>query len=162
MEGVILMNKKVLVFGLGDTQHSDDGFGVHVINYLKKQNRLKNAEILDGALLQSNLPESFSDVDQLIVIETAEFNSDPGSVKVFEGIEMDAFVRKDKIACIHKTGINHILNMTRSQGQLPNHRALVCLQPESLSQGNELSEQGVTAIPKACKKVFEISVNWVI
>jgi len=156
------MNKKILVFGLGDTHQTDDGIGVHVVNYLKKRNRLKNAEIIDGTLLSTNLTEAFSNIDQIIVVETVEFNSDPGSVRVFEGIEMDAFVTRGKMTCVHKTGLNHILNLTRSHGRLPNHRALVGIQPGSLNQGMEPSEKVASAIPKACQRVFEISSNWVI
>jgi hydrogenase maturation protease len=156
------MNQKVLVFGMGDTCQTDDGIGVHVINYLKKKNCLKNAEIVDGTLLPTNLTEAFSDIDQLIVIETAEFNSAPGSVKVFEGIEMDAFVTRHKMNCVHKTGLNHILNLTRSHGRLPTHRALVGIQPASLGEGIAPSEKVARAIPKACQRVFEISSNWMI
>lgn len=156
------MNKRVLVFGLGDIAHTDDGFGVHVINHLRKKNCIKNIEILDASSLKSCVIKNFSDIEQLIVVETAEFNSDPGSVKVFEGIEMDAFVGKEKMTCVHKSGIDNILNLTRTHGRLPNHRALVCMQSSDLKLGTALSEKGETAIPKACKKVFEITANWVV
>ena len=155
------MNNRVFVFGMGDTHHTDDGIGIHVINYLKKKNRIKNVEIIDEATLQSNLAEAVSDIDQLIVIETAEFHSVPGSVKVFEGIEMDAFVNK-AANCLHGTGLESILKLTRSKGRLPGHRALVGIQPENLDQGDKPSEKVAMAISKACQRVFEISSNWVI
>jgi hydrogenase maturation protease len=147
---------------MGDTHKMDDGIGIHVIQYLKKKNSLTNVEIIDEMLLQSNLAEVFMDIEQLIVVETAEFNSAPGSVKVFEGIEMDAFLSKDKITCVHKKGLKYILNLTRTDGRLPAHRALVGIQPANLSQGDRPSEKVAKAIPRACQRVFEISSNWVI
>ena len=37
-----------------------------------------------------NLLGPIESADRLIVVDTAELNNPPGSVKVFEGIEMDA------------------------------------------------------------------------
>lgn len=156
------MNKRVFVFGMGDTDHNDDGIGVHVINYLRTNNCIKDAEIIDGKLVQSNLIESFSEVDKLIVIETVKVNSDPGSVQVFEGIEMDALVSKAKNTCLHESGLKYILNITRNHGRLPDHRAIVGIQPENIEVGSKLSDKVAGAIPKVCQRVFEISSNWKI
>ena len=156
------MNKKVLIYGLGDTHKKDDGIGVHVINYLKKNNKLKNAIIVDDASVQSATNEDFLGVDRLIVVEAAYLNSDPGFVKVFEGIELDAILNRQKMKFVHTKGLDRVLKLTQLNGRLPNHRALVGIQPEILSAGDEPSEKVASAIPRACQKVFQISSNWLI
>lgn len=81
------------------------------------------------------------DVSQIIIIETTELNSILGSVKVFERCEMDAILNQGKITCAHKTELNYTLNSTRSEGYLPNHRALVGMQSDNMDQGDALSER---------------------
>lgn len=156
------MNIKTLVLGLGDTHHRDDGIGIHVINYLKKNNCIKNADIIDAGKIQTFPANAYSNIDRLIVVETAVFNSHPGAIKVFEGIEMDVFLSEEKNTCIHKSGLDHILSLTRPHGRLPAHRALVGIQPENLNEGSTPSKHVAKAIPKACHRVFQISSNWVV
>ena len=154
------MNKKVVVLGLGNTLQTDEGIGVHVVNYLKKHNHLTNAEFIDGGTMSFNLVEPIAQADQLIVVDTAELNSLPGSVKVFEGIEMDAFIANGRKSSAHEVGLKDALSIALLEGRLPGHRALVGIQPLKFGWGNQPTQAVADAIPKACRKVFEISQNW--
>ncbi len=156
------MNKKVLVLGLGNILQTDEGIGIHVINSLKRFNCIKNVELVDGGMHSFNLAVPIEEVDQIVVVDTAQLNSPPGSVKVFEGIEMDAFVANGEKSSAHETGLKDALNTALLDGKLPCHRALVGIQPEKLDQGERPTEALEKAIPRACQKVFEITENWKI
>ena len=163
------MKQKVVVLGLGNTLQTDEGIGVHVVNYLKQQNHIKDIEIIDGgtmssgtkqSLVQLHLVEPIESADQLIVVDTAELNTGPGSVKVFEGIEMDAFISSAKKTSAHEVGLKDALGIALLEGRLPRHRALVGIQPKQFGWGNQPTEDVAQAIPLACQKIFEITTNW--
>ena len=154
------MNKKVVVLGLGNTLQTDEGIGVHVVNYLKRHNHLTNAEFIDGGTMSFNLVEPIEQAEQLIVIDNAELNSRPGSVRVFEGIEMDAFISNGKKTSAHEVGLKDALSIALLEGRLPRHRALVGIQPKEFGWGDKPTQDVADAIPQACQKVFEISQNW--
>ena len=154
------MNQKVLVLGLGNTLQTDEGIGVHVVNYIKQKNCIKNVEIVDGGTHSFNLAEPIENADKLVIVDTAELDSPPGSIKVFEGIEMDAFIAHGKKSSAHEIGLKDVLSIALLQGKLPAHRALVGIQPEKFGWGDQPTEKVAEAIPKACCKVFEITENW--
>ena len=154
------MSEKILVLGLGNTLQTDEGIGVHVVNYIKQKNCIQNVEIIDGGTHSFNLAEPINNADKLIVVDTAELDAPPGSIKVFEGIEMDAFVANGKKSSAHEIGLKDALGMALLQGNLPAHRALVGIQPAQFGWGEKPTEAVAEAIPKACCKVFEITENW--
>lgn len=154
------MNIKTVVLGLGNTLQTDEGIGVHVINYLKALNHMKNVEYIDGGTMSFNLVGPIESTDQLIVVDTAELNAQPGSVKVFQGIEMDAFIACAKKTSAHEIGLQDALSIALLEGRLPTHRALVGIQPKQFGWGDQPSEAVANAIPIASQKVFEISQGW--
>jgi hydrogenase maturation protease len=154
------MKQKVVVLGLGNTLQTDEGIGVHVVNYLRQHNHIENVEYIDGGTLGFNLVDPIESADKLIVVDTADLNAKPGSVKVFEGIEMDAFIAGGKKTSAHEVGLQDALTMALMQGRLPAHRALVGIQPKQFGWGDSPTEDVAMAIPVACQKVFEISQNW--
>ena len=154
------MNARIVVLGLGNTLQTDEGIGVHVVNHLKKHNHLSGAEIIDGGTMSFSLVEPIEDADQLIVVDTAELHSEPGTVKVFEGVEMDAFITHGNKASVHEIGLKDALSIALLDDRLPRHRALVGIQPKQFGWGNDPTPQVADAIPKACQKIFELSENW--
>ena len=156
------MNKKILVLGLGNILQTDEGIGVHVINYLKKRNSIKNLDLVDGGTHSFSLAGPIEEADKMVVVDTAELNSLPGSVKVFEGIEMDAFVANGKKSSAHEIGLKDALSMALLSGKLPAHRALIGIQPGKFGWGEEPTEKVKQAIPRASQRVFEITENWKI
>lgn len=154
------MNIKIVVLGLGNTLQTDEGIGVHVVNYLKRQKPVDNTEYIDGGTMSFNLVGPIESADQLIVVDTAELNAQPGSVKVFEGIDMDAFIAHAKKTSAHEVGLRDALSIALLEGRLPAHRALVGIQPKQFGWGDRPTDVVADAIPIACQKVFEISQSW--
>jgi hydrogenase maturation protease len=154
------MNIKTVVIGLGNTLQTDEGIGVHVVNYLKTQNHMENIEYIDGGTMSFNLVAPIESADRLIVVDTAELNAQPGSVKVFEGTEMDTFVACAKKTSAHEVGLKDALSIALLEGRLPAHRALVGIQPKQFGWGDWPTDEVARAIPVACQKVFEISQGW--
>ena len=156
------MNNKILILGLGNSEHCDDGIGVHVINCLKERSQISNAEFIHGGMLNGDITDTIENTDCLIVVDMTEMDVAPGSIRVFEGIEMDAFITSHDESPHHETGLKNALSAALRDGRLPSHRALVGVQPKTFDGGNELTEEVARAVPYACCKVFEIAENWKI
>ena len=154
------MNNKVLILGLGNAEHSDDGIGIHVINCLKEHCKISNAEFIHVGMLNGDITHTIENTDCLIVVDMTEMDVPPGSIRVFEGIEMDAFITSHDEGPQHETGLKNALNTALRDGRLPSHRALVGVQPKAFDNGYGLTEDVIKAIPYACCKVFEIAENW--
>ncbi len=156
------MDNKILILGLGNIDHSDEGVGMHVINCLREHNHLSNAEFVHSGMLNGDIASTIENTDCLIVVDMTEMDSAPGSIRVFEGFEMDAFIANHNETSSHENGLKTALKTALQDGCLPGHRALVGVQPKVVDHGHSLTEEVASAVPYACCKVFEIAENWKI
>ena len=58
-----------LVLGIGNTLLTDEGVGIHVIEYLAARHSLPGVTFLDGGTLSFTLAEAVSTHRQLIVVD---------------------------------------------------------------------------------------------
>jgi len=150
-----------LVLGLGNDLLSDEGAGIHVVRRLAAQGlQLPDVEFMDGGTLSFTLAPAIEDAAALIVVDTAELNAEPGTVRVFEGTAMDAFVMGGKKTSVHEVNLADLLSIARLQGALPERRALVGVQPQTVDWGTDPSASAARAIPVACTRVTEILERW--
>jgi hydrogenase 3 maturation protease len=73
---------KVAVIGIGNIMRGDDGCGVKLIESLKK--RKINASLFDCGTVPENyiFPILTTSCDTVILVDAADFNMPPGSIKV--------------------------------------------------------------------------------
>ena len=155
------MKKKVLVFGFGHVSQSKNDVAVCVIDYLRNRVNVNNLELLDSNSCEKNLAECIESTEQLIVIDTDHAHARNDSVHVYEGFEMDAFVRHGKNDDTHDDLLRDALSSALQKGKLPRHRALVGIRAAALGEGG--SEVDFNhAVNRACLKIFEITENWKI
>lgn len=156
------MKKRVLVFGFGHSAQNTGDVAVCVIDYLRKRSNVNNLELLDSNSSDMNLSECIESTEQLIVIDTNHAHAQSGSVRIYEGFEMDAFVTHRNNSDTHEANLRDALNVASSNGKLPRHRALVGIQAASI-ESDGLSDEAMTlAISRACQKIFEITEYWKI
>lgn len=155
------MKKKVLVFGFGHISQNKNDVAVCVIDYLRNRNNISDIELLDSNSCEKNLAECIESTDQLIVIDTDHAHIRREVVHVYEGFEMDAFIRHGTGDDTHDVVLRDALNAASLRGKLPRHRALVGIKADS----NALTSDDLhinQTINRACQKVFEITQNWKI
>ncbi len=155
---------QTLVLGIGNTLLTDEGVGVHVVNYLQQlkisPTVSSNVIFMDGGTLSFTLAEPIESCDQLIVIDASEIKAHPGSVKVFENDEMDKFITTGNKKSIHEVTLVDVMSIAMLSGNLPEKRALVGIQPDNLDWGNEPTEAVQQAIPVACQHVNTLLQRW--
>lgn len=152
---------KTLVLGIGNPILQDDGVGVYVVQQLKAmQPAFPGVEFLDGGTLSFSLIGEIESVDNLIVIDAAQLDSESGSVRTFIGEDMDQFLGQQKNSSVHDVTLIDLMSIAMLSDQLPTRRALIGIQPASLDLGTELTAAIAEAIPQACNITMELLKKW--
>lgn len=149
-----------LVLGIGNTLLSDEGIGIHVINYLRRLHPApEGVTYLDGGTLSFTLASEIEDADHLIVVDAAQIGGPPGSVACMTGSAMDHFLGNTKRS-VHEVGLLDLLDIARLTDTLPANRALVGIQPDVIDWGEQPTAAVSSAIPAAAKYVNDLIADW--
>jgi len=151
----------VLILGVGNTLLADEGIGVHVVSELAGELADRDdLTFLDGGTLSFTLAAPIADSAGLIVVDTAQLHAEPGTVRLFEGPEMDTFLATGPKTSVHEVSLGEVLAMTLAQDALPARRVLIGIQPASLDWGTEPTPEVAAAIPEAKALVHRFLKEW--
>jgi hydrogenase maturation protease len=152
---------RILVLGIGNTLLTDDGVGVRIIERLQDEAALAPVTFVDGGTLSFSLLSHLEDAQSMLVVDAADFEAAPGTVRVFEAQEMDRFIGRARGRSVHEVGLADVMDMARLHDCLPPQRALVCVQPASIDWGEALSPVVAAATPDACGRIRALLSRWV-
>lgn len=152
------MSSSTLILGIGNNLLSDDGIGIHVVEALRERN-LPGVECLDGGTLSFSLMETVEGAGRLIVVDAAQLEEAPGTVRLFENEAMDRYLRSGRRS-VHEVGLADVLDMTRLTGRLPEPRALVGIQPKEVDWGDAPTPAVAEAVERAIAEVEGLLARW--
>jgi hydrogenase maturation protease len=148
---------KTLVLGIGNTLLGDEGVGIVAMRELEALfGASADVEFLDGGTLSFTLAAPISECAALLVIDAAELGAEPGTVRSFEGEQMDFFLGKNRKSSVHEIGLLDLMSVSRLTGHWPERRALIGIQPCLVGWGETLTPAVAGALPKACAIASEI------
>jgi hydrogenase maturation protease len=150
---------KTLVLGVGNTLLADEGAGVHAMQFLKDQYDLPDTEFLDGGTLSFTLTAAIAEATNLIIFDAAQLDSDPGSVRVFEGGEFQDFVMSG-CHSVHEVGFADLMDITRLLDCLPENCALIGIQPDYVDWNDRPGEAVRNALPRAAAEGAALIYKW--
>jgi len=151
---------RVLVLGVGNPLMSDDGVGQRLLAALAERlPALDGVEYLDAGTLGFMLLPRVEQCDGLLALDAAQLDAPPGTVRVFEGAELDVFVRSPRCS-VHELGLRDLLDAARLTDSLPARRALVGVQPAELGWGVALSGEVEAALPVAVTAARRLLEAW--
>lgn len=157
----ILNMMRTLVLGIGNTLLSDEGVGVHAIQYLQRHHAdMPDTNYIDGGTLSFTLAGLIEQAHNLIVIDATQLHAQPGTVRTFIGDEMDTFLNHNRKSSVHEVSLMDLLSIAALAEQLPARRALVGIQPQIVDWGEAPSVQVQAAIPDACAQVVSLIQAW--
>ena len=149
---------KTLVLGIGNNLLSDDGVGIHAVERMRAT-APAGVECLDGGTLSFSLLETVEEADRLIVLDAAQLDAPPGTVRVHENEAMDRYLRSGRRS-VHEVGLADVLDMARLTGHLPQPRALIGIQPQELGWGERPTPVVEAAMADAIALAEELIVRW--
>ncbi len=154
-------NATILVLGLGNILLTDEQVGVRVAEAVGRHEDAATLGIraLDGGTMGLTLLVDMEDADAMIVIDAANLGGAPGDVAVFEGAEMDHFLRT-RGRNPHDIGLDDMLDGLRLRGAVPERRALVGVQPEDMQVGEAMTPAVAAAVDEAVAAVMGLARRW--
>ena len=152
--------RRVVVLGLGNSLLADDGVGVQAIRQLRAEPADATVEWVDGGTMNFTLLQYLEDAPAMIVIDAANFDAPPGTVRVFEGEDMDRAVTGGRRNSVHEAGLADLMAMARLKDCLPERRALITVQPQRIDWGETLSPPVAQALPGICERARLLAERW--
>ncbi len=150
-----------VVLGIGNTLQKDDGIGVHVTNYMRRQlGLLPGVSFIDGGTLSFTLAHLIDDATALVVVDATELHHTPGTMSIFLEAEMDRMLYNKKHSSVHELNLMDLLDIMRITGRLPAHRALVAIQPGEIDWGEKPTAAVCAAIPNASEEILLLLREW--
>jgi hydrogenase maturation protease len=154
------VTRRTVILGIGNTLLGDEGIGVHLLHALESHGGPSDADYLDGGTLSFTLLAPISDANALLVMDATELDAPPGTVRLFEGVDMDRFLGSRRKASVHEVGLIDLMAMARLLGSIPERRALIGIQPEYLDWAEAPTPAVAAAIPQACDLALAVLDRW--
>ncbi|HUW00510.1 MAG TPA: HyaD/HybD family hydrogenase maturation endopeptidase [Gallionella sp.] len=152
---------KTLILGIGNILLQDEGAGVHAIRQLAVLAAQRDdIELMDGGTLSFSLAGAIEDADNLIVIDAAHYDGEPGTTKMFVGEQMDAFVGSNRKCSVHEVSLIDLMAIALLADQLPRQRALIGIQPQTIAWGDTPTPPVSAAIRLACDQAMQLVEEW--
>jgi hydrogenase maturation protease len=157
---MFLAGYHTLILGIGNTLLSDEGAGIHALEYLRGLHpAIPGVQYLDGGTLSFTLAGEIEDAGNLIVIDAAQLDAAPGTVCCMTGSDMDRFLGKGKCS-VHEVGLLDLMDIARLTDAFPAHRALIGIQPDSTVWGDAPSPQVSRAFPEVAAHALGLLEQW--
>ncbi len=143
----------ILVLGIGNTLLSDEGVGIAAMRELETRFGPRDDMLfLDGGTLSFTLAVPISECSALLVVDAAELEASAGTVRSFEGEEMDRFLGAHRKSSVHEVGLLDLMSISLLAGHWPQRRALIGVQPAVVGWGEALTPAVAAALPEVCRQ----------
>lgn len=131
-------NVETLILGVGNLLLSDEGVGIRVIERLQAEYELpEQVQVLDGGTLGLDLLYYLEGVENLLIIDAVEMESEPGTLLRMEGDEVPSFLSIKMSP--HQIGIPDMLFAAKLRDLYPPNVVLWGVQPAELDVSMEMS-----------------------
>jgi len=149
-----------LILGIGNTLLADEGVGVHALELLHSSYpNLPDVSFIDGGTLSFTLAAYIEDCDKLIVLDAAELNARPGTVRTMVGEEMDVFLGATRRSP-HEVSLLDLFDIARLTECLPQKRALIGIQPGRIEWGMHPTAPVEQALSTVVKEAIDLLSQW--
>ncbi len=151
---------RVLVVGVGNVLHGDDGFGVEVAQRLAEQDLPTGVTVAETGIGGIHLVhELMAGYDALVVVDAVDRGRPPGTVMVIDADVIDVGElrveeRHDLLADMHLATPERALMVARAVGVLPEKTIMIGCQPvEMETLGVGLTAQVTAAVDVAVAEI---------
>ena len=130
-----MMPARVLVVGVGNVLHGDDGFGVEVVKRLGERPLSPGVTVAETGIGGIHLVhELMAGFDALVVVDAVDRGRAPGTVMVIDADvidvgELGVDERHDLLADMHLATPERALMVAKAAGVLPERTVIVGCQP---------------------------------
>lgn len=146
--------------GLGNILCGDDAFGIHVVdNLYSSYDFTPPVQIIDGGTQGSTLYGFVEDSAKLLVIDTVDFDLQPGTLTVTQRAGIPVWLGMCKMSP-HQDSFSELLALASLKNSLPDEICLIGLQPSHTDFGSIMTRMAQEKIPEALSTALEILKSW--
>lgn len=145
---------EILVAGIGSILRRDDGVGPRVIDELEKEDLPEDVTLHGADISGMDLLKFLPTPGRAIIIDAAEMNSKPGTVKVFGLGEIRKADFNDRFST-HGMGLLDTLTLAESLG-IDCEITIVGVQPDDTGYGLEMTDLMRERVPVIAEKVKQL------
>jgi hydrogenase maturation protease len=149
-----------LILGCGNLLFSDDGAGLRLLNRLAVECDLAQARFVNAGSVNFDMLSYVESATAMLVVGAADLREAAGTVAIFEGADMDAFLSGFRRRTAHELGLANLMDVARLLRRLPTRRALLAIQPGQVERSNALSAPVDAALPLALQRAQELLRRW--
>ncbi len=144
---------KITILGIGNILYSDEGFGVRVIEALRKLDLPENVELIEGGTDGAKLLPVIMQSDYLIIVDAIRADEDIGAI--FR-IPIEEVRQRPRInTSLHQVGIMEVIGMANILGSHVKG-VIIGIQPKDISTLREsLSPEIKKRIPNAIELIMK-------
>lgn len=152
-----------VILGIGNTLLQDEGIGIHLLQAIKDKNPHwetdYNIEMIDGGTLSFDLMSNIQSDQDLLVLDAINLDKAPGNVYSMGAEAMDKFLSQPGKS-VHEVSLQDLFDMSRLTGHLPEKRALIGIQPQTIDWGSELTQSVQQSLAEAVIEVEHVLQQW--
>ena len=150
--------KDIVVLGVGNTIHCDDGFGVHALSRLEDHPRLPaGVTLIDGGTRGLELLADVYDCSRLMLLDAVDIGEQPGTMRRLAGDELRGLSSGSNV---HQLGVADLLNTLPLVSDIEREIVLLGVQPESTDWGTELTPTVEAAIGPLVEQAVDQLNAW--
>ncbi len=143
--------KTKLIIGCGNLLLRDEGFGVHLIEYLKQKRLPPDVELLDGGTAGFDLIDFIQQAGKVVIVDAVKAGGRPGEIYSFR--PQDFETGSPPKTSLHDITLKDIFQTIRQLGPLPKIK-IFGVEPKDIDCGTELSPQLSQILPKVSELVL--------
>ena len=144
---------RTVIVGIGNDLRGDDGAGLAAARLLKHL-RVSGLEVLEIGGDITDLLDTFSDCDVVVLIDAVVSQNPPGTIHRLDASLDPLPVHYDRRST-HGVGLSAIVELARSQGRLPRSVYVYGIEASSYEYGTDLSEPVLAAVKEVVVLVEE-------
>ena len=146
--------KKVLILGIGNMLHKDDGLGVFIVNEIinSVKDLPKYVEVADGGVLGYDLLPLMSGREKIVIVDALKMGDEPGSIYKFPAKHLTDTNNKFSL---HEMGVKKIIDMLSITGENPEIEIIGVVPDDINSLEIGISDSVKKAVPKAVELILE-------
>ncbi len=154
----IKAKKKVLILGIGNMLHKDDGIGVFIVNEIinSVKDLPKYVEVADGGVLGYDLLPLMSGREKIVIVDALKTGDTPGSIYKFPAKHLADSNNKFSL---HEMGVKKIIDMLTLTGETPEIEIIGVVPEDIQTLEIGVSDSVKKSIPKAVEYILNAAVK---
>lgn len=149
---------RIIVVGIGNLIHADDGLGVHALEWLRRDPRLpEGVTLIDGGTFGLELLAYICDSTHLLLLDAIDVGEPPGSLI---RMEIEALRGLPGAASVHQVGLADLLATLPLVSSTSREIVLLGVQPLSTHWATELSPHVKTSLAPLVDAAIAQLLDW--